>query len=103
MIMGRGKFRLYLTDNETGKKMPKGIIVYDIIVKFKEGRYQYTITNINWKQPSYYGLEKWVAEVEKDYQAEIAEYLVQTDNQLNTIITKLKTTMSAKPVQKEDW
>ena len=103
VIMGRGRFRLQRQNPETGKIAPEGIVQYNLTLRFKDGRYQYMITKINWRQASYYGIEKWVAENEKSYHAQFAEYLVQTNDHINSLIKELKKGMAVTEAKEEDW
>ncbi|MBT8196437.1 MAG: hypothetical protein KJO64_08410, partial [Bacteroidia bacterium] len=81
-----------------------GIVQYTLNLQFKENKYQYTITNINWKHSSYYPIEKWLEKDKDTYLPVYADYLNQVDDEIKKLISSLNDSM-AKPSPKssDDW
>jgi hypothetical protein len=103
-ILGKARFNLKGKDEKTGVQTNEGLIQYDISFSFKDGRFKYEIIRINWKQPSYFGIEKWIDENEKAYNARYAAYLVQIDETLQNVISEMKQSVTtAKSKAKDDW
>lgn len=103
-ILGKARFTIYSNDAKTGTQLNDGVVMYDITLQFKEGKCKYEITKINWKKPSYYGIEKWVDENNKTYNAVLASYLVQTDEYFQDLISKLKKAITTPETKKsDDW
>jgi hypothetical protein len=103
-ILGKARFTIYSTDPKTGTQLNDGVVMYDITLQFKDGKSKYEITRINWKKPSYYGIEKWVEENNKAYNTVLSSYLVQTDEYFNDLIAKLKKAITTPETKKsDDW
>lgn len=103
-IHGKARFTIYSNDLKTGAQLNDGVVMYDITLQFKEGKCKYEITKINWKKPSYYGIEKWVEENNKAYNTVLSSYLVQTDEYFSDLITKLKKAIATAETKKsDDW
>ncbi len=103
-IVGKPRFRIYSPPNEKGVKMDAGIVQYTITVAVKEGKYKYEITEINWKQQSYYPIEKWIEQ--KDKYKSNNYYLYQTDSIItNDVIKNLQHAMRTAPkvIDKDNW
>ena len=104
-IQGVGLFWLKHTDPKTGKKSNAGKIQYYITLKFKDGRYKYTIDNVIVKKASRYPITNWINAVNAEYDHRTADFLVQTDNYFrNELMVKLKKMMAAqKKAADDDW
>lgn len=101
-VVGKPRFKIFRPANENGVKMDGGLVQYTITVICKDGRFKYEITAINWKQQSYYPIEKWITEKEryKDY----SWYLSQTDTMMKEVAKNLEAAMKTAPKQiKDNW
>jgi len=94
--------------NEADKKgiiTEAGLIEYTLTLEFKDNRYRYVITDINWKQKSYFPVEKWMKADEPGYQPSYPYYLEQTEQLMKQLIKDLQKGMGqalVKP-QKDNW
>jgi hypothetical protein len=83
-------------------KIAAGIIVYTLKLELKEGRYRYTITDLNLKQSSKFPIERWLDKKDKAYNPNWNLYLAQMDKQFKTLIESLKKGMLPGVQKKED-
>jgi hypothetical protein len=83
-------------------KVPAGIIVYTLKLELKEGRYRYTITDLNLKQSSKFPIERWLDKKDKAYNPNWDMYLAQMDKQFKELIESLKKGMLPVAKKKED-
>lgn len=102
-IEGYIRFKIYNPENKDGLKIDGGVVQYSLLLNFKDGKFRYTITNINWKQTSYYAIEKWMDKNDQYYKPEFDYYLVQTDEEAQKVIKDLTAYMRKLPAKKEDW
>lgn len=99
-----GIHRFKITKDVKGTKSDAGMVQYTIKVMCKEGKYKYEVSKINWKQTSYYGIEKWMDKTAASYDPQFESYLAQTDQQIKAVIEDLKKGMNdAGEKKKEDW
>jgi hypothetical protein len=105
IIVGKPRFRIYNPPDKEGTKTDAGIVQYTITVGIKEGRFKYELTEFNWKQLSYYPIEKWMDTKGQMYTPVFNHYLTQTDEHVKELIKNLKNAlMSDKPVKdKDNW
>jgi hypothetical protein len=80
-----------------------GLVQYDLILEFKEGRYRYTITDFNVMRTSKFPLERWLDHNDPEYSAACDIYIQQINTKVQEIIKSLKTGMSPKAVQNDNW
>lgn len=104
-VTGKGKFRIYDVSEKDGTRTPNnGMMMYDIKIETKEGRYRYEISNITQKASSYVGIEKWIDENKESQRFLTANYLEQTNQQINDVIGRLKVYMAKDHTPKsEEW
>ena len=103
-IVGKPRFRISNEANENGVKTDGGIVQYTLVVSAKDNRYKYTLTEINWKQPSHFPIEKWVEQ--KDRFKQNNYYLWQTDSMARKeILPSLENAMKLAPKKstKDEW
>ncbi|MGD1846412.1 MAG: DUF4468 domain-containing protein [Salibacteraceae bacterium] len=105
VISGRGRIKLWDIDPKTGERIKTGgIALYTITIQFKDGRYRYEITDIQWKQASTFPMKKWIDENEKKFNWQYANFLAQVDQEVKALIEDLKADMSvAAESAGEDW
>ena len=104
-IEGIARFTIYNPSDKDGVRPQAGLVSYTINLKMKDNRYKYEITKINWKQASYYGIEKWMDKSSPNYKAIYDYYLVQTDEQMKELTEKLAKAMKQPSVQQknDEW
>lgn len=103
-IICKGRMRIVTPATKKKLETPAGIVQYTLTLLLKDDKYKYTITDINWKQTSYYPIERWL-EAEKDtYLPVYTEYLKQVDEELNNLILSLSEVMHKEsPKKSDDW
>lgn len=104
-IEGVARFKIRNPPNKDGIETDAGLVSYTINLKLKDGKYKYEITKINWKQASYYGIEKWMDKTSPSYKQNYDYYLVQADQQIKELVASLNNLMQKPSVQakKADW
>ena len=104
-ILCKARFKITNPPNKEGLATDAGLVQYTLKLMFKEGRYRYVLTDINWKQQSYYGVEKWMDTTNQYYKTEFEFYLQQTDAKAKEILKDLDKGMkTAEKVKSSgDW
>jgi len=103
-IKGKAKFPIFLEDANTLTNTRSGLMAYTIVIALKEGKYKYDITRINKKAQSFLGIEKLIADNEKEYKISYANYLIQTNKYMQDLIDNLKKSMASSTEKKSaDW
>ena len=104
-ITGKPRFRVSNPPDKEGTKTDAGLVQYTITVAAKDGRFKYELTEFNWKQNSYYAIEKWYDTAMPSCTPAMNEYLLQTDNYAKTTIADLKNavTNEKRVKSKDDW
>ncbi len=100
-----GKHRIGMKDfDEDGNMLPaRKAIGYTIKIECKEGRYRYTITDLNLRQTSYFPLERWITEDDAQYCPTCTNYLEQIDAFVKELIESLTEGMKPPVVIKDEW
>lgn len=99
-----GIHRLKITKDVKGVQNDAGMVSYTINVMCKEGKYKYEVTKLNWKQTSYYGIEKWMDKTNQYYDPQFESFLAQTDAFVKGLIADLKKGMNDTGEKKaKDW
>lgn len=101
-IVARPRFKILNPPDKNGIQTMGGIVVYTFSVDFKDGRYKYTISEIEWKQNSKYPIERWMDTSSSSYKPMYAFYLEQVDKEITTIIDKFKVSVSQTDKKVED-
>lgn len=101
----KARFKIFSPlDKKSGVAAPAGDVQYSLILDFKEGKFRYTLTEINWKQASYYPIERWMDKTSSSNNVNADYYLQQTDENCKKVIADLvKTMTTAAAVKKDDW
>ena len=103
-ILCKARFKI---SNPADKKTPvtdAGNVMYTLKLQFKDGRYRYELTEINWKQQSYFAAERWMDKTSSSYQPNYDSYLQQTQTEANRVLSSLEKAMSTAPSAKtDDW
>jgi hypothetical protein len=91
-IKGQHRFKIGVND-EKGVRFEAGFVQYTITVTCKDGKYKYEVFKINWKQQSYFGMERWLNTTAPDYKPVWEEYVKQSDEHIKGVIASLKKMM----------
>ncbi|HLG33378.1 MAG TPA: DUF4468 domain-containing protein [Bacteroidia bacterium] len=103
-IFGKARFKIYNPADKTGLKTEAGNVEYSITLNLKEGKFRYTITEINWKKASFYPVERWLDTTALSYSKAYSFYLEQMDTQIHETVKNLETFMKTPPAKKnDDW
>ena len=104
-IVCKARYKIMNPADKKGFSNEAGVAMYMLNLQFKDGRYKYDITEINWKQQSYYPIEKWMDTKNASYKPEFDFYLKQVDDMSKEIISSLNKAMRTNPVsdKKDDW
>jgi hypothetical protein len=101
------KHRFKITDppNKDGFEKDAGLVMYTLTIQVKDGRYKYELSQINWKQLSYYPIERWMDTNAAGYDKVYDYYLKQTDETVKKVVYNLESamTISTKKVKKDEW
>jgi hypothetical protein len=100
----KARFKVQNPPDKKGLATDGGVVQYTLTLQFKEGRYKYLLTEYNWKQTSYYPIEKWMDTSNQYYKPEFEHYLQEVDNETKEITASLEKFMQTPQVKvKEDW
>ena len=101
----KARFKIFSPlDKKSGVTAPAGDVQYSFMLDFKEGKFRYTLTEINWKQASYYPIERWMDKTSQTLNTNSDYFLQQTDENCKKVIADLvKTMTSTAAVKKDDW
>jgi hypothetical protein len=103
-IQCKARFKISNPVDKNRVATDAGIVQYTLNLAFKDGKYKYTLTEINWKQVSYYPAEKWMDKTSKSYLPEFDYYLQQVNEEALKIVKDLEKNMKATEViKKGDW
>lgn len=82
-----------------------GLIQYTMVLQFKDGRYKYVVSSLNYKAPSYQPIDSWLLDKENDPNADNHAYqLADIDLELKAMIKDMKSKVAAKADAKgDDW
>lgn len=104
-IVCKHRFKITNPPNKEGFEKDAGLVMYTLTIQLKDGRYKYELSEINWKQLSYYPAERWVDTGAAGYEKEYDHYLKLTDETAKKVIADLEKgmTISTKKIKKDDW
>jgi len=100
------RFPIYAYDKKGVKTTSNaGLIQYTMTLQFKDGRYKYTVTNLNLKSQSYQPIDSWFTDKENDTNADNHAYqLADIDIEINAMIKDMLHKVAAKEDKKgDDW
>ncbi len=99
-----GRFPVYAYDKKGVKTTSRqGLIQYTLIIRFRDGRYKYTLSKLNLKAMSNQPLELWL---DRDHQnaRNHSFYMTDIDLELNEMLSKMKAAIAAPPdAGEDDW
>lgn len=95
---------IYAYDKKGEKTTSRqGLAQYTITIQFRDGRYKYTITDLNMKASSYEPLEPWLDREDEDA-ANHSYYLTDIDADIQATIASMKDGLSkAAEKSSDDW
>jgi len=100
----KARFRISNEPDKKGVVTAAGDVMYTLTLNFKDGRYKYEITKINWQQVSYYPIERWKDTAAVTFKPEFAYYLKQTDENVKSIIADFEKKIASDTIVKtSDW
>lgn len=103
-ITCKARFKIMNPADKKGVATDAGNVMYTLKIQFKDGRYRYELTEINWKQQSYYPCERWMDKTAAGYKPEFDYYLQQTDASVREALKSMEKALSTAPSAKtEDW
>lgn len=97
IIKGIHRFKIKNTD-EDGNTSDAGVVQYQFLLEFKEGRYRYTLTEFVLRQASKIPTEKWLEKSDPQSKS----YLKQLDKFAQNWIVSLKEGMQPTIEKKDD-
>jgi hypothetical protein len=103
-IVCKARFKIQNEKDKTGFASDAGVVQYTLTIMVKDGRYRYHISNFNWKQLSYYPIERWLDASSPSYNPSYAYYLIQVNDYAYNLIADLEKFMAMKKKdKKDDW
>lgn len=103
-IICKARFKISNPPDKKGLATDAGLVQYTLNLMFKDGRYRYILTEFNWKQQSYYPIERWMDTSAQYYKSDFNYYLQQTDDKAKEILKDLDKAMkTAEVVKTDDW
>ncbi len=99
-----GRFPFYAYDKKGTKTTSRqGLAQYTLTILFKEGRYKYTITALNYKASSYQALEQWLDREDPNARNH-SFYLTDIDTEIrNTIKSMQDAVATSGGGGEDDW
>lgn len=105
-IICKARYKIMNQADKKGFVTEAGVVMYTLKLSFKDGKYKYIITDINWKQASYYAIEKWMDQKSPSYKSEFDFYLQQVDEKSKEVIKDFEKAFKSAgnpAVKKDDW
>ena len=99
-----GRFAIFAYDKKGVKTTSRqGLIQYTLTIRFRDGRFKYTITKVNYKASSYQPLEAWL-DRDNPNARNHAFYLTDIDAELRNVISSMTDAISKVPnAPTDDW
>ncbi|MFM7015851.1 MAG: DUF4468 domain-containing protein [Bacteroidota bacterium] len=89
-IVCKGRYKISTPPDKKGFSTDAGLVQYTLTLLFKDGKIKYSLSEINWKQTSYYACEKWMDTSSQYYKSEFEFYLQQVDTNSKEILKSLE-------------
>lgn len=98
------RFPFYAYDKKGNKTTSQqGLAQYTMTIKFRDGRYKYTVTDLNFKASSYQPLEAWLDREDPNAENH-SYYLTDIDAEIRNTINSMKEAISkADEKSSDDW
>jgi len=92
------------TMNQSGVETDAGMILYELKLELRDGRFRYTMNNFVLRQTSRFPVERWLDKSDKAYNPNWDEYLKQIDSFARGLISNLVEAMKPEvEVKEEKW
>ncbi len=103
-IVCKARFKIQNEKDKSGFASDAGVVQYTLTLMVKDGRYRYQLSAFNWKQLSYYPIERWLDASAPSYNPSYAYYLIQVNDYAYSLIADLEKFMAMKKKEKkDDW
>ncbi len=105
-LVCKARYKIMNPADKKGFATEAGVVMYTLKLSFKDGKYKYVMTDINWKQASYYPIERWMDTKSPSYKPEFDFYLQQVDEKSREVIKdfdKALKTAGNPATKKDDW
>lgn len=103
IIICKARFKITNPPKKRGEMATDaGMVQYTLKIEMKDNRYKYTLTEINWKQVSYYPIERWMDTRAAGYSNVYSDYLTQANLECNKIVADLVSTMTKADAAKKN-
>ncbi len=103
-ILIKARFRISNEADKKGVVTQAGDVMYSLTFDFKDGKYKYEITKINWQQTSYYPIERWKETTAASYKPAYLYYLKQSDEVIKSVIADFsKKIAEPAKAKSSDW
>lgn len=102
LVVCKARFKIQNPPDKKGLSTDAGVVMYTLKIQFKDGRYRYELSEINWKQQSYYACEKWMDKAAPGYKPEFDFYLQQVDASVRETLKSMEKAMSTPAAAKSD-
>jgi hypothetical protein len=104
-IVGKARYKIYTPEDKKGSKADMGAVQYTITFEARDGRYKVELSEFNWRQTSYYPIEKWMDKQDAAYKPNYDHYLLQTDEYAKQTMADLEKFMKTEPVKdtRDKW
>ncbi len=100
-VVGNHRFRIYYWDDDSIRHIG-GMIKYTFTVETKDGRYRYTIDELELRSATDIPAEKWLDKDDPSYDPRWEEYLRQIAEFVNEWSANLEQKMKPEPEKVED-
>ncbi len=101
-IVCKARFKISNPADKKEVVTDAGAVMYTLNLEFRDGRYKYEVTEINWKMTSYYPIERWMDTGSDTYKPVYDYYLQQVDEKIKEMLKDLDKAMHAKVIVKKD-
>jgi hypothetical protein len=101
----KARLKIMTEPDKKGVTTEAGLIEYTLKLEFKENKYRYTVSDINWKQKSYFPIERWMDTTAPGYKSGYEYYLQQTDEMMKSLVKDLDKGMKlpSPKAKKDEW
>jgi uncharacterized protein with TBP-like fold DUF4468 len=103
-IICKARYRLSNPPDKKGTVTSAGDAMYKLTIELKDGRYRYTISELNWMKTSAYPIERWLDDSSASYKSVFVYYLQQSDATMKKVAASLQSTMLLPDeAPEDDW
>jgi len=88
-IVCKARYKIVNPPDKKGFSSDAGLVQYTLTFQITDSKIKCTLSEINWKQTSYYACEKWMDTSNQYYKTEFEYYLEQVDYNSKQILKSL--------------